>query len=78
MTIKEYVTQVLESLSEDELQQVADYLAFLKFRARVCGKPHPDPTRIGALYAQFAEEDHALAEEGIADYGAALTAEDTR
>jgi hypothetical protein len=78
VTIKEYVTQVLEGLSEDELQQVADYLAFLKFRARVCGKPHLDPIRIGALYAESAEEDLALAEEGMVDYGTGLAAEDTR
>jgi hypothetical protein len=78
MTVKDYVTQVLESLDETELQQVAEYVAFLKFRARVGAMPPLDTTQIGALYAEFAEEDRALAEEGMADYGTGLIAEDGR
>jgi hypothetical protein len=31
---------------------------------------------IGALYAEFAEEDRALAEQGMADYQAVLQDED--
>ena len=77
MTVKEYVTQVLESLSETELQQVAEYLAFLKFRARVYAIPRLDTTQVGALYAEFADEDQAMAEEGMSDYNAGLFAEDT-
>ena len=34
MTIKEYVTDVIQDLEEMELREVADYLAFLRFRAR--------------------------------------------
>ena len=78
MTIKEYVSQVLESLSEAELQQVAEYLAFLKFRARMSAMPPLDTTQIGALYTEFADEDRALAEEGIAEYSTGLLAEDAR
>lgn len=78
MTVKEYVTQALESLSETELHQVAEFLAFLKFRARVYAMPHLDTTQMATLYAEFADEDRTMAEEGIADYNAGLIAEDTR
>lgn len=78
MTVKEYVTQVLESLDETELQQVAEYLSFLKFRARVYAMPRLDTTQMGTLYAEFADEDRSMAEEGIEDYNAGLIVEDTR
>lgn len=77
MTVKEYVTETLETLNENELQQVADYLAFLKFRTRLSALPSLNTTRIGTLYAQFAEEDLMLAEAGLAEYNASLIAEDT-
>jgi hypothetical protein len=35
MSLKEQVTQALHSLSEAALQQVAEVVAFLKFRARI-------------------------------------------
>ena len=78
MTVKEYVTQALESLSERELQQIAEYLDFLKFRARTSIIPHLDTTQIGLLYAGFAEEDHAMAEEGMPEYHVGLVKEDSQ
>ena len=78
MTVKEYVTHELESLNEAELQQVAEYLAFLKFRARMPVMPHLDTKQIGVLYAGFAEEDRAMAQEGMAEYRAGLEKEDSR
>lgn len=78
MTLKEYVAQTLESLSDDDLHQVAEYLAFLKFRALKSNMPAFDAEQVAALYAEFAEEDRLLAEEGMADYYQGLVAEDTR
>ena len=78
MTVKEYVTQLLESLSEAELRQVAEYLSFLKFRLRASAMPHPDSAQMAALYAEFADEDRAMSEEGIQDYGAGLSKEDAK
>jgi hypothetical protein len=78
MTVKDYVTQVLDSLNEAELQQVAEYLAFLKFRTRTRTMPRLDPAKMAALYAEFAEEDRTLANEGMADYDAGLASEDSR
>jgi hypothetical protein len=47
-------------LSEAELQQVAEYVAFLRFRARIGPLPVIDATQIATLYARFADEDRAF------------------
>ncbi len=78
MTTKEYVTELLETLSDAELQQVAEYLAFLKFRARLYARPALDTTEVEALYTEFADQDRALSEQGMAEYSEGLMAEDTR
>ena len=36
-----------------------------------------DEIRLAALYAEFADEDRNLAEEGLLDYNEGLTKEDT-
>jgi hypothetical protein len=68
MTIKEQVTQTIENLSEFELQEVAQYLAFLKYRARLQTRTLLDKKNLAALYGEFADEDRQMAEEGVADY----------
>jgi hypothetical protein len=76
ISIKEQITHELDSLSEAELKQVAEYVAFLKFRARIKSTPTPDEAKIALLYAEFADEDRELAEEGMLDYAENLTKED--
>ncbi len=76
MTIKEYVTDVIQRLDETELREVADYLAFLRFRSRAHAVPRLDDSALAALYREFAEEDRDLAEEGITDYKQSLRMED--
>ena len=78
MSVKEQVSQALESLGEAELQELADYVAFLKFRARARKFAHLDPAEFAALYAEFADEDRCLAEEGIPAYGQGLLTEDAQ
>jgi hypothetical protein len=72
----EALKQDLDSLTHNQLQQVADFVAFLKF----CNQRHhqviPDTTQMGALFAEFAEEDRALAEAGMGDYAVMLQQED--
>jgi hypothetical protein len=72
----EALKQELDRLSHDRLQQVADFIAFLKFRDR----PHPrifiDSTQLADLFAEFADEDCALAEKGMKDYAVMLEQED--
>ncbi len=74
MSIKADISSVLESLSEAELQQVADYVAFLRFRARLDAQRSSDATQLAARYAEFADEDRDLAEEGLAQYNEQLLA----
>ena len=78
MTIKEQITQTLDRMSESELYQVAEYLSFLRFRARTHVKPALDTTRLAGLYAEFADEDCQLAEGGMENYAADLQAEDAK
>jgi len=77
-SVKEQVVQALNTLSEAEMQQVAEYVAFLRFRARVAPLPVIDATQIATLYAGFADEDRALAEEGLEDYRVQLHDEDAQ
>ena len=76
MSIKEQVIQGLDTLSEAELVQVAEFLAFLKFRARLQPMPALDEAQLAQLYAAGAEEDRALAEAGMAEYIQGLCQED--
>ena len=78
MNAREEVLSTLEVLDESEIEQVAHFISFLKFRRRV--QPFAtnlDDRQLAALYAEAAEEDRALAEAGLADYEAALLKEDS-
>ncbi len=76
MTLKEQVKQDVERLDEGNLQEVAEFVAFLKFRTRRAPTPPLDDEKLAALYAEFAAEDRALAEAGMNDYAAGLARED--
>jgi len=78
MSIKEQVVQKLNDLSEAELEQVAEYMAFLKFRSRIHLALIPDETQLASLYAEFARENSALAVEGFSDYLEGLKKEDAQ
>jgi hypothetical protein len=77
MSVRERVAEELTSLSEDELRQVADYISFLRFRAR---RTHPrllpEAMELTRLYQEAADEDRELAEHELATYAAALEQED--
>ena len=68
--------QELETLGERELQEVAEYVAFSKFRSRFMPLLLVNEDQIAALYREFSEEDRQLAEEGMADYADSLAKED--
>ena len=75
MSAKEQILEEIETLSEAELKEVADYLAFLKHRSQNKSSV-VDESQLATLYAEFAEEDRNLAEEGMSDYAEDLMKED--
>jgi hypothetical protein len=72
MTVKEYVTETLQTMNDTELAEVADCLAFLRFRARSHIMPRFDKRQVASLYAESAVEDRNLAEEGMSEYANSL------
>lgn len=75
MNTKEQINQKLNQLNEEQLNQVADFITFLKFREKLI-KPNLDTEKLAQLYQEFADEDCQLAEEGINEYADLLTQED--
>jgi hypothetical protein len=72
----EVLKQDLDQLTHDQIQQVADFIAFLKFRDQRHHRIILDPEQLAAMFIEFADEDRALAEAGMTDYGAMLHQED--
>jgi len=75
MKVKESLVKEIKSLNEQQLNEVKEYVAFLKFRSRFMLPPSFD-NRIAKLYSKFAKEDRDLAEEGMTDYMSSLIKED--
>ena len=77
ISTKEKVVTGLAELNDTQLQTVAEFLEFLKFRERRKFETQFDDIELEALYAEFADEDREFAETGLADYAANLAREDT-
>ena len=75
-SVREEVTQALDALNEAELQEVVEYVSFLRFRHLVVPPPVADDSKLASLYAESAEEDRLLAEAGMEEYLDRLHAED--
>ena len=75
MNTKEQINQQFKQLNEEQLKQVANFIAFLKFRDKLI-KLNLNTEKLAQLYQEFAEEDRQLAEEGINEYADLLTQED--
>lgn len=71
----ETIKQDIDKLNTQQLQQVADFIAFLKFRDKYRLEPL-DSSQLTSLATEFAEEDRNFAEVGMSDYAAMLDAED--
>jgi sulfur carrier protein ThiS len=77
VALKAVITQELENLNAEQLKQIADFIAFLKFRARYSTLA-VDVNQIADLYKEFAEEDRRFAEEGLDEYAELLRQEDLK
>ncbi len=78
MTARQYITRALDAFTEDQLAEVAQYVNFLRFRARSQPPVSYNEAQVASLYAEFAAEDRTLAEEGMRDFAQGLAAEDVR
>ncbi len=76
ISTKEKVVTGLAELDDTQLQTVAEFLEFLKFRERRKSETQFDDVELEALYAEFADEDRELAEADLAEYAANLERED--
>jgi hypothetical protein len=72
---RETIKQEIDHLDNAQLSQLAEYIAFLKFRSRF-QQPTPDLAQFANLYQEFADEDYQLAEAGLSDYANQLEQED--
>jgi hypothetical protein len=71
----EAIKQDLDQLTHTQLQQVADFIAFLKFRDQH-RRINLDSAQLAAFFTEFADEDRALAEADMEDYAQTLQLED--
>jgi hypothetical protein len=76
ISTREKVVTSLSDLTEAQLREVAEYLEFLKFRERRKNELLLGDAELEALYAEFANEDRELAENGLTEYAANLERED--
>ncbi|RCJ28052.1 hypothetical protein A6770_24510 [Nostoc minutum NIES-26] len=75
--LKDLLRQEIENLNEEQLKQVSDFIAFLKFRNQTVNW-QIDKNKLASLYSEFAEEDRELAEEGLDEYAEFLRQEDLK
>jgi hypothetical protein len=77
VALKELLSLELDKLNEEQLKQVSDFIAFLKFRSKNISW-QINKNKMAALYSEFAEEDRQLAEAGLDEYAELLTQEDLK
>ena len=72
---KETLKQDIDRLNDQQLKQIADFIAFLKFQSKI-SQITPDFSQFANLYQEFADEDRKLAEMGMSEYTQSLEHED--
>ena len=78
MTLQQQVNETISTLDNGQLEEVATYLSYLKFKSRRKNSLQNEDTKLAKLYAEFADDDQLLAEEGMAEYTSNLTTEDNK
>lgn len=64
---KEDIKRDIDRLNDQQLKQIADFIAFIKFQTRF-SQQTANISQFANLYQEFAEEDRQLAETGISEY----------
>ena len=77
MTAREQIKQEIDRLNEEQLNQVQDFIAFIKFQNRRTMSTFND-NQLADLYNESAAEDRELAEVGMNSYEEMLQQEDIR
>ena len=76
ISTKEKIVSDINTLSETKLRKVSEYLDFLRFRDYQKTESALDEAEIEALYTEFSDDDHRLAEVGLDEYSVSLQRED--
>lgn len=76
MAVKELLIKEIDRLDEEQLQELEDFLFFLKFRSRISRPSEVKEAEIARLYSDSSEEDRFMSEEGMDDYLPGLLEED--
>ena len=71
---RDSLKQELDYFNDEQLKQVADFIAFIKFQTRF-SQQTTDVSQFANLYQEFAQEDSELAEVGISEYAELLNSE---
>ena len=74
---KEDIKRDIDRFNDQQLKQIADFIAFIKFQTRF-SQQTTNISQFANLYQEFAEEDRQLAETGISEYPSLLNSEDTQ
>jgi hypothetical protein len=72
---KETLKKDIDCLNDQQIKQIADFIAFLKFQSKL-SQLTPDLSQFANLYQEFADEDRELAEIGMNEYTKSLKNED--
>lgn len=64
---KEDIKRDIDRFNDQQLKQIADFIAFIKFQTRF-SQQTTNISQFANLYQEFAEEDRQLAETGISEY----------
>ena len=70
--VKEKIKENLDFLSEEQLQELADFTIFLK----VLSKIKNSKKHYAEKFSEFSNEDKTLADSGMADYNYGLLEKD--
>ena len=76
MAVKEHLVTEIQTLDDEQLKLVEEYIAFLRFRSRRDIPVVFDRTQAAGIYGEFATEDGSMAEAGMSDYREGLERED--